>query len=177
MKIEPYIWRAFWIRFFVLLVAALVLTLGISELFYALQRTDTERSAEVIEITIPAGTAQQIADGGPGPELPAMIFVVGDTLMVHNQDEVAHQLGPVWVPAGASGSLTLDSANNFSYSCSFQSSRYLGLTVRQATDWSSRLAALWYGAPPLFMFLLVYSFVLVPVRKPPRPDQASREGI
>ena len=165
MKIDPQIMRAFWRRFFILLAVALVLTLGISEIFYLLQRTNNERAAETIEIIIPAGTADRIAAGEPGPEIPEMVFVIGDTLLVHNQDQVAHELGPVWVPAGASGSLTLDVANNLAYRCSFQPSRYLGLTVREATTLGSRLAALWYGTPPLFMFLLVYSFVVVPIKQ------------
>ena len=37
-----------------------------------------------------------------------MSFVVGDTLVVKNEDSVEHQLGPLWIPAGSSASMPLN---------------------------------------------------------------------
>ena len=161
---NPTLVHTFLRRVFGLLLVSVMLVILISEGFYFLIHNESERSPETIEITIPAGTSEQIAAGGPGPELPNMVFVVGDILTVHNQDSTSHELGPIWVPPGTSGSLTLGEANDYIFNCSFQSTKFLGLTVRDATNWTSRLSALWYGTPPIWMFLLVYSFVLFPLK-------------
>lgn len=162
---NPNLLHAFVRRFFILLLVSVAAVLLFSEGFYRLIRTDSERAPQTFEITIPTGTAERIAAGEAGPEIPNTVFVVGDTLLVHNFDNVSHELGPIWLPPGTSGSLALGEANDFIYNCSFQSTQFLGLTVRQATTWTARLSALWYGVPPILMFLLVYSFVLFPLRK------------
>ncbi|GAB4497940.1 MAG: hypothetical protein OHK0052_10420 [Anaerolineales bacterium] len=155
--------RDFWLRAAILLGATIAIVLLISESIYLLQRNETERAPQNFEITIPNGTAAKIEAGGPGPYIPQTVFVVGDTLTVHNQDVTDHQLGPVWIPANTSGSLLMEKANNYAYTCSFQSSRYLGLTVRNASGgMGDRLSALWYGVPPLFMFFMVYSYLIRP---------------
>lgn len=161
----PNLLHAFARRFFILLLVSIVAVLLFSEGFYRLIRTDSERPPQTFEITIPSGTAERIAAGDPGPDIPNTVFVVGDTLLVHNQDSVSHELGPVWLPPNTSGTLALGEANDFIYNCSFQSTQYLGLTVRQATTWTARLSALWYGVPPILMFLLVYSFLFFPLKK------------
>jgi hypothetical protein len=161
--INPDLIHAFLRRFFGLLLISLLIVLVISEAFYFLIRNDSERAPQTFEITIPAGTAERIAAGQPGPEIPNTVFVVGDTITVHNLDSTSHELGPIWLPPGTSGSLALGEANDFVFNCSFQSTQFLGLTVREATTWVSRLSALWYGTPPIWMFLLVYSFVLFPL--------------
>jgi hypothetical protein len=162
---DPTLVNSFLRRFFGLLVVSMLVVLLISEGFYVLIRNDSERAPKTIEITIPAGTADRIAAGGSGPELPNMVFVVGDTLIVHNLDSTSHELGPIWVPPGTSGSLALGEANDFIFNCSFQNTKFLGMTVREGTTWTSRLSALWYGTPPIWMFLLVYSFVLFPLKR------------
>lgn len=164
MSLSPALVNAFFRRFFGLLLISILLVLMISEGFYYLTRNNTERAPMTFEITIPAGTAERIAAGESGPEITNTVFVVGDTLTVHNLDSTSHELGPIWLPPGTSGSLALGEANDFIFNCSFQSSQFLGLTVRDATTWTSRLSALWYGTPPVWMFLLVYSFVLFPIK-------------
>ena len=161
---NPALIRAFLRRSFGLLILSVIAVLAISEGFYFLTRNDSERAPQTFEITIPAGTAERIVAGESGPEIPNTVFVVGDTLTVHNQDSTSHELGPIWLPPGTSGSLALGEANDFIFNCSFQSTKFLGLTVREATNWVSRLSALWYGTPPVWMFLLVYSFVLFPLK-------------
>lgn len=164
MNLNPTLVHAFLRRFFGLLIVSLLIVLVMSEGFYFFIRNDSERAPQTFEITIPAGTAERIAAGEPGPEIPNTVFVVGDTLTVHNLDSTSHELGPIWLPPGTSGSLALGEANDFIFNCSFQSTKFLGLTVRDATTWTSRLSALWYGTPPIWMFLLVYSFVLYPLK-------------
>ena len=161
---NPALIRSFTLRFLVLLLVSIVAVLMFSEGFYRLIHTDSERAPKTVEITIPAGTAERIAAGESGPDLSKMVFVVGDTLLVHNLDSVSHELGPIWLPPGTSGSLALGEANDFIYNCSFQPTQFLGLTVRAATTWTARLSALWYGVPPILMFLMVYSFVLFPLK-------------
>ncbi len=143
--------------------AALVLVLGITEFAYLFQKDRVARSPQTIELVIPAGTADQVASGSNLPTIPAeMNFLVGDVLMVVNEDRVDHQLGPVWVPPGTSASLALDQAENYSYSCSFQVTRYLDLNVRLPTTWKTRLTGLSLAVPPTTMMFFVYSFVIFP---------------
>jgi hypothetical protein len=165
--------NAFFRRFWGLLFISLLIVLAVSEGFYYLTRSESERAPETFEITIPVGTAERIAAGGKGPEIPNTVFVVGDTLIVHNLDSTSHELGPIWLPPGTSGSLVLGEANDFIFNCSFQSTQFLGLTVREATTWTSRLSALWYGTPPVWMFLLVYSFVLFPLKNDSDEDEVT----
>lgn len=142
---------------------ALVLVLGITEFSYLFQKDRVARSPQTIELVIPAGTAEQVAAGSNLPTLPAeMDFLVGDVLLVVNQDRVDHQLGPVWVPPGTSASLALDQAENYSYSCSFQVTRYLDLNVRLPTTWKTRLTGLSLAVFPTTMMFFVYSFVIFP---------------
>ena len=92
------------------------------------------------------------------PSIPAdMVFVVGDTLVVKNEDSVSHQLGPIWVPPGASASLNLNQTNNYSYTCSFEPSRYLGLDVRPRVTWATRIVAVLLAGIPTGAMIAVYS--------------------
>lgn len=174
---KPHLVRDFWLRTAILLSATIAIVLLISESIYLLQRDETERTPQTFEITIPNGTAANIQNGAPGPYIPQTVFVVGDTLTVHNHDITDHQLGPLWIPANASASLLMEKANDYAYTCSFQSSRYLGLTVRNASGgMSDRLAALWYGVPPLFMFFMVYSYLIYPPKPAVADDLLPKGG-
>ena len=151
-------------RVFLLLLVSVVFVLALSEAVYRLQREDTSRGPKRVELVIPAGTGKKIANGEDVQALPdEMVFVIGDTLVIDNQDTVDHQLGPLWIPAKSTASLQLDESDEYAYSCSFKSSKYIGLTVRKPVNLESRLDALWYGVPPTLMFLLVYSFAVRPL--------------
>jgi hypothetical protein len=152
-------------RLVILFVVSLVLVFLGSEGAFIFQKEAYDRAPRVIELVIPAGTAEQIAAGKSVPSIPAeMVFVIGDTLVVHNQDSADHVLGPVWVPAGTSASLAMEKASKFAYDCSFQSSRYFGLEVKQPTTWRTRLTALALAAPATTVFLFVYSLVIFPIQ-------------
>ena len=86
---NPALIRTFLIRLFGLLLISMLLVLAMSEGFYLLIRNDSERAPKTFEITIPAGTAERIAAGEAGPEIPNTVFVVGDTLTVHNLDSTS----------------------------------------------------------------------------------------
>jgi hypothetical protein len=145
------------------LLASALVWIG-SEVAYYFLKDDTDRAPDQIELVIPAGTAEKVANGEPVPSIPdEMVFVLGDTLVVKNDDNVDHQLGPLWIPPKSKASLLLDTADRYAYSCSFQPSQYLGVDVKQATTWDTRLTALVYSVPATTMFFFIYSLVLWPL--------------
>jgi hypothetical protein len=157
--------NAFIQRFFILLAISILVWLAFGEIAYLLIKDPTSRPPGTVELIIPAGTAERVAAGETPPGIPEeMIFVAGDTLLVKNEDNVTHQLDLLYIPAGASASMTLPEANDFAFSCSFSPNNYFNLTVRQATTWTTRLSALWYGVPVTVMFFLAYSFIFWPLK-------------
>lgn len=158
-------------RFFFFLAVSTLLVFSMSELVYRLQRENISREPRRVELLIPEGTSESIAQGEDLLALSEeMVFLIGDTLVVDNQDITDHNLGPLWVPAKSIATLKLDKSDEYTYSCSFSSSKYLGLTVRKPVTWKSRLDALWYGVPPTLMFLLVYSFAVRPINGREKKD-------
>jgi hypothetical protein len=148
------------------LALGILLAWGMSEVAFAILKESSDHTPQRIELVIPDGTAAQIAQGKTPPSIPAdMTFVIGDTLVVKNEDSVSHQLGPVWVPAGAVASLALDRSDKFSYVCSFQPSRTFGLDVRPRVTTQTRLQALILAGPPMGVLIAIYSFVLFPLHK------------
>jgi hypothetical protein len=156
-------------------VAFALVWIGSEVAFYFL-RGDTDRPPEEVELVIPAGTAAKVEAGEPVPVIPDEItFVLGDTLLVRNEDAVDHQLGPLWIPPGTKASLVLDAAQRYAYSCSFKTTRYLGLNVKQATTWQTRVVGLGFAVPPTTMFFFVYSLVLWPLN--PDPEKGIKTQI
>jgi hypothetical protein len=152
-----------------LLVALAVVWIG-SEVAFYFMKESTDRAPVHIELVIPAGTADKIAAGEAVPSIPdEMVFVLGDTLVVRNEDSVDHELGPLWIPPHSNASLLLDTADRYAYSCSFQPSQYLGLNVKLPTTWETRLTALAYSVPATTVFFFIYSLVLWPIK--PKLDE------
>jgi hypothetical protein len=160
-------------RLVITVLISLVAVAAISEGAYLIQKEKYDRPPKTIRLVIPAGTAGRLASGETISSIPdKMIFVEGDVLEVENQDSVSHQLGPVWVPAGATGKLELDQPNRYSFSCSFSNTRYLGLDVRKPTTWGTRLSALAFATPPTAAFLFLYGLLVFPVK----PTQKGEKG-
>jgi hypothetical protein len=156
-------------RIILLLLISVVFVLGLSELAYRFQQDSNARAPKVMELIIPEGTAQKIAAGERSVSIPeSMAFVVGDELLVKNNDLVDHQLGPVWIPAGMSASLLIDNESQYSMTCSFQPTEYFGFDVHPPVTWLSRMTALWFAVPATFMLLFVYSFVVYPIKASPK---------
>lgn len=131
-----------------------------TEFTYRIQRREN-REAQRIELIIPLGTAEKVAQGEKPPALPEeMTFVLGDVLVVTNQDRVAHQLGSLWVPPGTSASLVLGNVQNLAVECSFQPTRYFGIEVREPVTWKTRLTGMLFAGLPLGALFAVYSLVL-----------------
>jgi hypothetical protein len=118
-----------------------------------------------VEITIPLGTAERVMQGEQPPTIPEnMIFVVGDVLVIHNEDSVDHKLGPLWIPANTSAQLALSQKENLAYECSFQPGRYFGLDVREPLTLGTRLYGILYAGIPMGILIALYSLAL-PVKK------------
>lgn len=164
-------------RFLIVLAISTLAVWLISELGILLQNESAARAPETVELTIPAGTAAAVAAGEEPPGIPdELSFVLGDTLLVRNQDDVDHSLGPLYIPSGTSARLTLEEPENFTLTCSFKPSRYLGLDVKPPTTWQTRLTALAFGVPPTAALLFVYSLAVYPLdqRKEVPPQSAEK---
>ena len=161
--------RALLIRFLICIAVGVLIAIPLSELGFYLTGNNTSRPAKTIVLDIPPGTSAKVAQGVS--VMPQdMSFVLGDTLTVTNQDSVAHTLGPLFVPAGSSASLTLNHIGNLSYVCSFQPTKYQGLDVQDALTLTTRLEGIIIAGFPLGMLFALYSLILRPLKKaPPAP--------
>lgn len=151
-------------RLLISLLIGLVLGAAISEIpFIFLQ--ETARPPQEILLTIPLGTAEQVARGEQPPSIPAdMIFVVGDVLVVKNEDAVDHKLGPLWIPANSSAQLPLGQVENLAFECTFQPGKYFGLDVREPLTISTRIFGIIFAGLPMGVLIALYSLI-VPVKK------------
>ena len=151
-------------RLVISLVIGLVLGAAISEIpFLFLQ--ETARAPQEIVLTIPGGTAEQVSRGEQPPSIPTdMIFVVGDVLVVNNDDSVDHKLGPLWIPANSSAQLPLGQEESLAFECTFQPGKYFGLDVREPLTTSTRIFGMVYAGLPMGILIALYSFIL-PVKK------------
>ena len=131
---------------------------------------ETARMPREIVLTIPAGTAEQVARGEQPPSIPEnMIFVVGDLLIVTNEDSVDHKLGSLWIPANSSAQLALEQEENLAYECTFQPGKYFGLEVREPLTIGTRIYGIVYVALPMAILIALYSFVISPKKKENAP--------
>lgn len=157
-------WPVILKRIAISLAIGLVIGALINELTFLFLR-QTARPPQVVELVIPAGTAERVAEGEMPPTIPtSMSFVVGDTLLVRNEDATDHELGPLWIPAGSSASLVLDSVQSYAYSCSFQPKKYFGMDVQEPLTIGTRLYGILYSGLPLGGLLALYA-VIMPEKK------------
>ena len=94
-----------------------------------------------------------------------MVFVVGDTLTVKNEDVVDHKFGPLWIPANTSAQLSLDQEESLAYECTFQPGNYFGLDVREPLTPGTRIYGIIYVAFPMAILIALYSFLIPPKKK------------
>ena len=143
----------------------LLIGLLVSEIPFLFLR-ETARAPQDIVLTIPEGTAQQIARGEQPPSIPEnMLFVVGDRLVIRNEDAVDHKLGPLWIPAHSSAQLSLDQEESLAYECSFQPGNYFGLDVRQPLTLGTRLYGIFFVAIPMAIMIALYSLTMTPKKE------------
>jgi hypothetical protein len=147
----------------VLLISTFAVFL-INEIGIRIQNESSARQAETVELVIPAGTAAKVDAGLDAPGIPAeMTFVLGDVLLVKNEDSVGHSLGPLLIPPGSQARMPLDRADNLALSCSFSASKYLGLDISPPTTLGTRLVGLGFAVPPTAAMVYVYSLLAFPI--------------
>ena len=151
------------------LAAGLLLGVVIGEIPFMFLR-ETARPPQEVLLTIPEGAAEQVARGQQPPSIPeSMVFVVGDTLVVQNQDVVDHKLGPLWIPASSSARLSLDREESLAFECSFQSNNYLGLDVHPSLTLATRIYGILYAGLPMAILIALYSLVIPSKKKENAP--------
>lgn len=152
-------------RVVISMLLGIILAAITTEVSYQVLKREN-REPQRVELVIPAGTADSVAKGEVPPSIPEdMNFVVGDTLVVINQDEVDHQLGPLWIPPGTSASLNLDSEQGYLLQCSFQPTKVFGLDVREPVTLGTRLTGILFAGFPLGALFAVYSILLTSDKK------------
>ena len=152
------------------MLAGLLLGVAISEVPFIFQR-QTARAPKEITLVIPNGTAEQVARGEQPPTIPeSMSFVVGDVLIVKNEDVTDHKLGPLWIPANSSAQLSLAEQESFAFECSFQPGKYLGLEVNEPLTTATRIYGMLYVGTPLGILIALYSLVLPSKKKENAPS-------
>jgi hypothetical protein len=152
-------------RILLCFLIGLVLSIAITEIPFIFLR-ETARPPKEITLVIPKGTAEEVARGEQPPGIPEnMKFVVGDTLLVQNQDTTDHQLGPLWIPANSSAQLSLDQVESLAYECSFQPGKYLGLDVSEPLTLGTRIYGVLYIALPLGVLFYLYSLAMPSKKK------------
>jgi hypothetical protein len=155
----------YFLRFLLILALSIVAVWLISEIGIRLQDESAAREPKTIELIVPEGTADRVAAGEDAPAIPAeMSFVLGDVLVLRNEDTVPHTLGPLYAPAKSSASMALNQADHFALACSFNTTQYLGLNVRPPTTLRTRLLGIAFAAPPTAAILFVYSLIVFPVK-------------
>ena len=161
--------KPFVIRFLLCITAGLLIAIPLSELAFYWQASTTSRPPKTVVLDIPAGTSTRVSNGTS--VIPQdMIFVLGDTLVVNNHDSVAHTLGPLFIPPGGTASLALKQIGNLSYVCSFQPTKYEGLTVTDALTLTTRVEGIIIAGFPLGMLFFLYSLILRPLKNAqPKP--------
>ncbi len=107
------------------------------------------RPPQRIEYVIPLGAAARVAAGEAIPSIPASaVFLVGDVLVVNNQDQADHQLGPFWIPSGTAIAIPFERPSAINYLCTIHPSGSVAFQVR-SRDSLERIAlpTLLFGLP------------------------------
>lgn len=151
-------------RIAISLLIGLALGAAVSEIPFLFLR-ETARPPQEIVLTIPSGTAELVARGEQPPTIPDnMIFVVGDVLIMKNEDSVDHKLGQLWIPANSSAQLALEQEASLAFECTFQPGNYFGLDVHEPLTMGTRIFGILYAGLPMAVLIALYSFIF-PVKK------------
>lgn len=139
------------------LFVGILLALVMTELAYGFQVKSQDRDGKQLRLVIPLGTANLLQAGGESPNIPTdMTFVVGDVLVVENQDDADHQVGPLFIPKGATAKLSFNKPENLAYTCTFTPEKYLGLEVKPPLTIATRLTGVFSAGIPLGILMALY---------------------
>jgi hypothetical protein len=151
-------------RLIICLVISLISALVISEVSFQLLNNENQRNPQEFILVIPAGTSERISQGLAVPSIPSnMVFFEGDSIVVKNEDSASHQLGPIWVPAGATGTLSLEKPQKYNLACTFQPKNILGLDVKPRLTNDIRFQGVLAIGLPSSVLLWLFSLVIIPV--------------
>lgn len=152
------------VRLFIALIIAFVFGYLVSEASFQLIKENSKQDVETFEIIIPEGTSERVEKGSPIPSIPdSMIFLEGDSIIVKNEDSTSHQLGPIWVPSGSTGTLTLEKPQTYSMACTFQPSKLMGLEVRPRLTNNIRFQGILAIGFPTGVLGWLFSIVIFPI--------------
>jgi hypothetical protein len=161
--------RSIALRLLISMVLGFLIAIVVNEFSFVFLKSEAGRGPERIELIIPAGTAAKIALGEQEPTLPEkMVFVQGDTLVIVNRDSVDHHLGDLFIPSKTSASLILSQAASLKYACSFETTQYFGLDVREPVTTDTRIYGLIISGLPLGIIFYIYSILVWPLTPKPR---------
>lgn len=154
-----------YVRILVSLVIGILFAVLINEVSFLFMGSGSTRPAQKTQIVIPAGTQQLINSGHAQSIFPDDLnFVIGDELVITNQDSVDHTFGNVFIPKGTSATVVFNSANSFAYECSFEPKKVLGFEVREPLTTSTRLFGILVAGVPLGVMLYIYSLAASPIK-------------
>jgi hypothetical protein len=156
--------KALIIRILLGISVGLIMAVPFTELAFRWQGSTSSRSPRTVVLNIPAGTSTKV-DTGQKVLPQDFVFVVGDVLLVRNEDSVVHTLGPLVIPPGSSASMALDHIGNLSYVCSFQPTKYLGLSIQEPLTWGLRLEGIAIAGIPLGILFALYSLIVRPIKR------------
>jgi hypothetical protein len=146
-------------------IIGLAVSLALTGLADAVPEAPADRAPKQHVVEIPEGTAQRVAAGESAPSIPAGVrFVSGDSLLVRNGDIVGHEIGPMWVPAGGTGVLTLGQSSSGFLQCSFRPEGYFGLWVEPRFTTGARAFAIFATAVPFAALFAAFSIAIRPPR-------------
>jgi len=157
----------------ILILSAIGLVIGtlLAEIPFMVMPQMTTRPPQEVLLVIPPGTAQRVTQGEQPPSIPQnMTFVVGDTLVVKNEDSVQHQLGPLYIPAGTSASMKLDTEQKYSFQCSFVPTKVFGLDVGQPLTLGTRWWGIFITAVPLAIVIDLFGLLVWHSKKEAAPS-------
>ena len=156
---KDFFWRIFGSMLVGILISGLV-----SEIAFRSMGNTSSRPPQIVELVIPAGTSEKVSKG-QSVISDGLIFMVGDTLELINQDSIAHTFGPLFVPPGSSASLILDTPESLAFSCSFEPTQFFGLDVREGLTLGTRINGILLAGIPMGLLLSVYSVIAWPFKK------------
>lgn len=159
--------KALLLRMLYFAIGGVLVAAVFSEISFRLQGNTTSRDPQIIQLVIPPGTSEKVAQGQN--VVPTdQVFMIGDTLEVVNNDSVTQTLGPLVIPPASSAQMKLDQAGNLSYTCSFVPSQYYGILVQEGITLGMRLQAAFIAGIPLGLLIGAYSLVVKPLKPKPK---------
>jgi hypothetical protein len=155
--------KAILIRVVLSILVGILVSSVVTEVGFRLEGNTISRAPKTVILVIPNGTSEKVAQGEN--IIPSdMAFMIGDTLLVRNEDSVTHTLGPMVVLAGSSASLKLDEAKNLVLTCSFETHKVFGIDVHEGLTLGTRIEGFLLAGIPMGVLLAAYSLVLWPIK-------------